>query len=110
MQLKTVVLPAPFGPMSAVICPRAAAKLTSSTATRPPKRMLRCSTVRIGSAGALIAVPPRRSQPAPPWACRGRPKACASPPGARAPDHDQHHGDAEYQHAVLGELAEQFEG
>src|SRR6185295_310285 len=55
MQLNTVVLPAPFGPISAVMAPRAAEKERSSTATSPPKRMDRCSTRSTGAAlGALI--------------------------------------------------------
>src|SRR5262249_38846591 len=49
MQLNTVVLPAPFGPISAVMSPRRAVKERSLIATRPPKRMLRCSTLRIGA-------------------------------------------------------------
>ncbi len=44
MQLNSVVLPAPFGPISAVISPARAVKLKSLTATRPPKRIVRCST------------------------------------------------------------------
>jgi hypothetical protein len=43
-QLKTVVLPAPFGPMSAVMSPRPTEKLKALTATRPPNRMVRFST------------------------------------------------------------------
>jgi hypothetical protein len=39
MQLNTVVLPAPFGPMIAVISRGRAPKETSSTASRPPKRI-----------------------------------------------------------------------
>src|SRR5262245_17292937 len=83
MQLNTVVLPAPFGPISAVMSPRRAVKERSLIATRPPKRMLRCSTLRIGatleSAGAgssasysvaesiatLICGPPAPAGPAP---------------------------------------------
>src|SRR2546429_7678192 len=49
MQLNTVVLPAPLGPISAVISPLCAAKQRSLIATKPPKRMLRCSTCRIGA-------------------------------------------------------------
>src|SRR6266550_3074988 len=49
MQLNTVVLPAPLGPISAVISPLCAAKQRSLIATRPPKRMLRCSTCRMGA-------------------------------------------------------------
>jgi len=41
MQLKTVVLPAPFGPISAVTWRRLASKDKSLTATMPPKRIVR---------------------------------------------------------------------
>ena len=36
--LNRLVLPAPFGPMSATISPRCKAKLTAESATSPPKR------------------------------------------------------------------------
>src|SRR3954447_21282646 len=49
MQLNTVVLPAPLGPISAVISPRPAVKEKLLMATSPPKRMLRCSTRRMGT-------------------------------------------------------------
>src|SRR5438046_9642550 len=49
MQLNTVVLPAPFGPIRAVIAPRPALKETLLMATSPPKRMLRCSTRSTGA-------------------------------------------------------------
>ena len=38
IRLRVVVLPAPFGPIRLTICPRLTSKLTSSTATNPPKR------------------------------------------------------------------------
>src|ERR1700754_3287729 len=50
MQLNTVVLPAPFGPISAVISPRPAVNEKLLMATSPPKRMLRSSTRRMGTA------------------------------------------------------------
>jgi hypothetical protein len=56
MQLNTVVLPAPFGPISAVILRRSALKDRSLTATMPPKRIDSRSTDRMGS--PLIPVPP----------------------------------------------------
>ena len=37
MQLSTLVLPAPFGPMSARILPASSANETSSITFRPPK-------------------------------------------------------------------------
>jgi hypothetical protein len=55
MQLKTVVLPAPFGPISAVILRRSASKESSLTATMPPKRIDSRSTDRMWSA---LIVPP----------------------------------------------------
>src|SRR5262245_9615929 len=54
MQLNSVVLPAPLGPISAVISRARAVKLRSLTATRPPKRMVRCSTVSSGAAVTLV--------------------------------------------------------
>ena len=53
MRLKTVVLPAPFGPISVNTSPRRTSKLTSSTARTPPKRTPRCATERNG-AGAVV--------------------------------------------------------
>src|SRR5580658_1947275 len=38
MQLKSVVLPAPFGPMSPTICPWSTSKWTPSSAVIPPNR------------------------------------------------------------------------
>src|SRR6185295_2787064 len=49
MQLNTVVLPAPFGPISAVISPRPAVNEKLLMATSPPNLMLRCSTRRMGT-------------------------------------------------------------
>jgi hypothetical protein len=40
MRLKTVVLPAPLGPMSVKTSPRCTSKLTPLTASTPPKRTL----------------------------------------------------------------------
>src|ERR1700728_31030 len=44
MRLKLVVLPAPFGPMSATVSPSLTAKLKSCTARSPPNRLLRFVT------------------------------------------------------------------
>lgn len=41
MRLKNVVLPAPLGPMIALILPGSMVVLTSLTAARPPKRLVR---------------------------------------------------------------------
>ncbi len=46
MMLNSVVLPAPFGPMTAKIEPCATRKLTLSTASRPRKRLLTASIDR----------------------------------------------------------------
>src|ERR1700752_496925 len=42
-QLSTLVLPAPFGPMSANSSPLSTASDTPSSTVRPPKRSVRCS-------------------------------------------------------------------
>src|ERR1700737_5347861 len=52
-QLKNVLLPAPFGPMTARISSRASSKFTWLSAVNPPKRTVRSSVRRIGTeAGA----------------------------------------------------------
>jgi hypothetical protein len=61
--LKTVVLPAPFGPMIAVIARSRAVKQMSSTATRPPNRMVRCSTSSSGF--AIVGAPKVIGDPVP---------------------------------------------
>src|SRR6185437_14473527 len=48
-RLISVDLPAPFGPMTAWISPRANAIETSLTAARPPKKRLSLSATRMGS-------------------------------------------------------------
>src|SRR3972149_6382099 len=53
MQLSTLVLPAPFGPISASNSPGSTANETLSSTVRPPKRRLRVSTAR-------SAIPPPR--------------------------------------------------
>src|SRR4051794_27259250 len=55
MQLKTVVLPAPLGPIRLTISPAAISKLTESTATRPPKRQVSSRTLSRSWAGAGCA-------------------------------------------------------
>jgi hypothetical protein len=55
-QLNTVVLPAPFGPISAVTLRRLAVNDSALTATMPPKRMVRQSTDRMVS--PFIRAPP----------------------------------------------------
>src|SRR2546421_6879490 len=53
MQLKSVVLPAPLGPISAKTSPLATLKLTSSTASKPPNRLLTWSSCRMGAASSV---------------------------------------------------------
>ena len=74
MQLNSVVLPAPFGPMTAVISPRRAAKDTASTAVSPPKRIVRLLDVQRSSFGGMAR---RRGHHQP------RPSPTRSPPIAR---------------------------
>ena len=55
MQLKTLVLPAPLGPMTAKISPLLTVKPTPSSAVIPPKcREMSCSS-RIGVAAVVEA-------------------------------------------------------
>src|SRR5262249_28131518 len=57
-----VVLPAPLGPISAVMRPASAASETLSTASRPPNLRLTLSRRTIGSAMApLRGGPPRQA-------------------------------------------------
>src|SRR5215831_2054067 len=72
MQLKSVVLPAPLGPMSPTISPDSMVSETSRLATRPPNRLVHDSTSRRG--GTASASGRRRGRaveesahPAPPW-------------------------------------------
>src|SRR5881628_2612490 len=52
--LKNVDLPAPFGPMSARISPRASSKLTPSTARTPPNA-LQTPTTRSSGSGTTVS-------------------------------------------------------
>ena len=72
--LKQVVLPAPFGPISASISPAARAKLTSSTARTPPNAF----AVLRPQAAARHAVAPRDRGLAQRGAARFRPPAMPS--------------------------------
>ena len=60
-RLKQVVLPAPFGPISAWIVPRRTRRLTSLTATKPLNSLVSCRVSRIVSS----AMPRRRAHGAP---------------------------------------------
>src|SRR5436305_13336400 len=107
MQLNTVVLPAPFGPISAVMSPRRASKDRSSTAVRPPKRMVKCSIVSSGSGfinairrPSAVAFFEQRPGNGAAFAKRNRRRARRDK-AARTPVHHHHHGDADDQHTVL---------
>src|ERR1700730_17840040 len=58
MRLKLVVLPAPFGPISATVSFSFTVKLTSCTARRPPNRLL---SPLMTSASAMADLRARRS-------------------------------------------------
>ena len=53
--LKSVDLPAPFGPMTEWIVPSFTVKLTRSTAQKPPKTLVNCSVLSSGSMGLLLS-------------------------------------------------------
>src|SRR6266700_1815636 len=57
IKLKTVVLPAPFGPMMKRISPSFIANETFFTATSPPKRLVTFCSSRIGVTGQLRRAP-----------------------------------------------------
>src|SRR5947209_8009600 len=88
MALKTVVLPAPFGPMTEKICPGWTARSTPLTAVTPPNRIVRPLTLRrdiatsrvAGGAGFQFVLVPRLRQQA------GRPEPH---------HHDQHDSEDE---------------
>src|SRR6516164_407571 len=52
---KSVVFPAPLGPISAVICPACAASEAAFTASKPPNRQVTLSTASSGSAMARLS-------------------------------------------------------
>src|SRR5881396_3062477 len=69
MQLNSVVLPAPFGPMSPTISPGSMASDTSRLASRPPKRLLAASTLSKAAMALRRRArrrPPPEAQPAGP--------------------------------------------
>src|SRR5262249_52861500 len=66
MMANSVVLPAPLGPIRAVMRPASPASDTPSTASRPPKRLETCAVRRSGSAmSAPRCGGPRREARAP---------------------------------------------
>jgi hypothetical protein len=107
--LKTVVLPAPFGPISAVMSP--AADIEGDVADRDQAAEAH-GEVLDGEDRIGVPVPARRGghQWPSPWATRSAPMRFFSfsiADGLRletrpaAPDHDDHHDQAEDQHPVL---------
>ena len=105
MQLNTVVLPAPLGPISAVISPRLASKDRSPMATSPPNFIDRCSTLRIGVGHGWSRVhqPCPSLVKEPETALRSMQEGgrfTAADEAARLPQHDDDHRQAEQQHAV----------
>src|SRR4051812_23474044 len=84
--LKSVDLPAPFGPISAVIEPSATSKVTSSTAAIAPKRLDTFRTLSSASAGTerqLLALAEQALRPEHDQQHQDR-----------ADDHEAHRGDA----------------
>src|ERR1700756_4619180 len=82
----SVVLPAPLGPISAVIRPASTASETLSTARRPPKRLNTRSTRSSGS--AMGALRDRRSQARKTHTQIGQ--QARNPMRGKAYDQDQH--------------------
>src|ERR1700693_5252160 len=72
-QLKSVVLPAPFGPMRANTWPLGTWNETLLTATRPPKLLVTPSIERIGPSALVIPIARRRQLP------RRRPSSAPRP-------------------------------
>ena len=69
IRLKNVVLPAPLGPISAVMMPRCTSRWSTSTAVMPPNCRTMLSTTRIGS--GLPARAGRRPRPSAPCRAAG---------------------------------------
>ena len=61
IRLKSVVLPAPFGPISPVIEPRAVSRLAPSTAAMPPKRLKTPATRIVGHAPGAAGARSRKA-------------------------------------------------
>src|SRR5215831_9898190 len=91
MMAKSVVLPAPFGPISAVMRPAGASNEAWSTAKSPPKRFEMRSTRRSGSGMGRLR-------------CRAgaaRPPPQAPQVGQDAGDAARREGHHEHQHATV---------
>ena len=102
MQLKTVVLPAPLGPMIAVISRGRRGEgdvVDRDQAAEAHGEMLDLDQRR-GRRIAAMRARPHGMQP--------DRRLAMGDQAARPPHHDQHHGEAEGQHAVVAEVAEPF--
>src|SRR4051812_7372169 len=94
-RVKKVVLPAPLGPMRAVIVPRWISTWSTSTATRPPKVRRTPSATRMGSG---LAAPGTRSTPW--WMATGSASLTdghlllVAQDALWSEDHEQHQGQA----------------
>src|SRR5690606_5265626 len=110
-RLNSVVLPAPFGPMSAVMALRGISRCSTSTAVRPPNTRRTPSMTMIGS---TLATPGRISPVCNPVVLgRGVGGATSADKGQllrvpedalRAEDDQQHEGDThehEHEHLAL---------
>src|SRR5438477_11630193 len=75
MQLKSVVLPAPLGPMRPTISPGSMASEISLLASRPPKRFVTASTLSSGAMGSGRRRRRGRAAPAKPAPPRQRQQA-----------------------------------
>src|SRR6476661_7549444 len=114
IRLKNVVLPAPLGPISAVITPRCTSRWSTSTAVMPPNARTMWSTTRMGSGlaepglASTVLISSWRTAGSP------RPDAVAvmgsdiepelplvAENPLRSEDHDQHQRDADHD---VGEL------
>src|SRR5262245_11066873 len=100
IRLKTVDLPAPFGPMTARISPRSTVRSTSSTATSAPNPRTNRLHSRIGTVRVLAVV---RIGPL----ALGAATACQHAPDALRREYDEGHEDgAEDERPQVGHLGE----
>src|SRR6478736_8319164 len=94
MRLKSVVFPAPLGPINAIFAPRGTSKEMFSETVSPPKRFTTPASFRMASSGMRAS---RRCPAAgPPVAGRKPVGECARDDAFRPYHHHQHDGDAEH--------------
>ena len=113
MQLNTVVLPAPFGPMIAVMSPRPTLKRQIVDGDQPAEAhgQMLDGQDRVGFPAIHPRPSPTSSAPnrlRPPL--EGDRRLAGRDQAARPPDHDQHHRHADDQHPVFLQLAQHLEG